>query len=147
MIVPILVLIMDLNGKMAQMTIRAMVYRWLPAVVMMGIIFILSSFPSSRIPDYGSLDTLIKKGGHALGYGLLGLSYFYALPKRLSKFYRVLTALLMAVLFALSDEYHQSFVQGRNSSLSDVLIDGFGATLALVLGSNYSSNSRSNSKS
>lgn len=113
----------------------------------MGIIFILSSLPSSHIPDYGNLDTLIKKGGHALGYGLLGLSYFYALPKRLSKFYRVLTALLMAVLFALSDEYHQSFVQGRSSSLSDVLIDGFGATLALVLGSTYSSNSRSNSKS
>ena len=138
---------MDLNGKMAQMTFRIVVLRWLPAIAMMGIIFILSSLPSSRIPDYGNLDTLIKKGGHALGYGLLGLSYFYALPKRLSKFYRVLTALLMAVLFALSDEYHQSFVQGRNSSLSDVLVDGFGATLALVLGSTYSSNSRSNSKS
>ena len=138
---------MDLNGKMAQMTFRIVVLRWLPAIAMMGIIFILSSLPSSRIPDYGNLDTLIKKGGHALGYGLLGLSYFYALPKRLSKFYRVLTALLMAVLFALSDEYHQSFVQGRNSSLSDVIIDGFGATLALVLGSTYSSNSRSNSKS
>lgn len=138
---------MDLNGKMAQMTFRAVVLRWLPAVAMMGIIFILSSLPSSRIPDYGGLDTLIKKGGHAFGYGLLGLSYFYALPKRLSKFYRVLTALLMAFLFALSDEYHQSFVQGRNSSLSDVLIDGFGATLALVLGSYYSSNSRSNSRS
>jgi len=138
---------MDLNGKMAQMTFRTVVLRWLPAVVMMGIIFIFSSLPSSSIPDYWSLDTLVKKGGHALGYGLLGLSYFYALPKRLSKFYRVLTALLMAVLFALSDEYHQSFVQGRNSSLSDVLIDGFGATLALVLGANYSSNSRSNSKS
>ncbi len=138
---------MDLNGKMTQMTFRTVVLRWLPAIVMMVIIFVFSSLPSSRIPDYGSLDTLIKKGGHALGYGLLGLSYFYALPKRLSKFYRVLTALLMAVLFALSDEYHQSFVRGRNSSLNDVLIDGFGATLALVLGANYSSNSRSNSKS
>ncbi len=138
---------MDLNGKMTQMTFRTVVLRWLPAIVMMVIIFVFSSLPSSRIPDYGSLDTLIKKGGHAVGYGLLGLSYFYALPKRLSKFYRVLTALLMAVLFALSDEYHQSFVRGRNSSLNDVLIDGFGATLALVLGANYSSNSRSNSKS
>ncbi len=108
---------------------------------------LLSHHTIPDFSDYGNLDTLIKKGGHALGYGLLGLSYFYALPKRLSKFYRVLTALLMAVLFALSDEYHQSFVQGRNSSLSDVITDGFGATLALVLGSTYSSNSRSNSKS
>jgi VanZ family protein len=114
---------------------------------MMGIIFILSSLPSSRIPDYGTIDTLIKKGGHAIGYGLLGLSYYYALPKRLSKFYRGITALMMAVLFALSDEYHQSFVQGRTSSLTDIFIDGIGATLALVLGTSYSSNSRSNSKS
>jgi VanZ family protein len=115
--------------------------------VMMGIIFILSSLPSSRIPYYGTIDTLIKKGGHAIGYGLLGLSYFYALPKRLSRFYRGITALMMAVLFALSDEYHQSFVQGRTSSLTDIFIDGIGATIALVLGTGYSSNSRSNSKS
>jgi VanZ family protein len=114
---------------------------------MMAIIFLLSSLPSDRIPYYGAVDTFVKKGGHAIGYGLLGLSYFYALPKRLSKFYRVITALMMAILFALSDEYHQSFVQGRSSSLGDVFIDGIGAMIALVLGTSYSSNSRSNSKS
>jgi VanZ family protein len=135
------------GGKMSLMSRNSVVLRWLPAVVMMAIIFLLSSLPSDRIPYYGAVDTFVKKGGHAIGYGLLGLSYFYALPKRLSKFYRVITALMMAILFALSDEYHQSFVQGRSSSLGDVLIDGIGAVIALVLGTSYSSNSRSNSKS
>jgi VanZ family protein len=51
------------------------------------------------------------------------------------------------VLFSLSDEFHQSFVQGRHSSLRDVLIDGAGAATALLFGSLYSSNSRSNSTS
>ena len=136
-----------MDGKMSLMSPKNVLLRWLPAVVMMAIIFLLSSLPSDRIPYYGAVDTIIKKGGHAIGYGLLGLSYFYALPKRLSKFYRGITALMMAILFALSDEYHQSFVQGRSSSFGDVFIDSMGAMIALVLGTSYSSNSRSNSKS
>lgn len=132
---------------MAQMSLKTAVSRWLPAVVMMGVIFVFSSLPSSRIPNYGAVDVLIKKGGHAIGYGLLGFSYYYALPKRLSRFYRGITALMMAIIFALSDEYHQSFVQGRSSSLTDIVVDGIGATIAVVIGMIYSSNSRSNSKS
>jgi VanZ family protein len=121
--------------------------RWVPAFIMMGLIFALSSLPSSRLPDFGTVDFLIKKGGHATGYALLGLAYFFALPPRLSPGYRAAVALIMALLFALSDEYHQSFVEGRTSSLRDVMIDCGGATIALVIASVYSSNSRSSSDS
>jgi VanZ family protein len=113
----------------------------------MGLIFYMSSLPAGRVPDYGRLDALVKKGAHAFGYGLLSLSYYYALPRRLGRGYRAILSLIMAVLFALSDEYHQSFVPGRNASLRDVLIDGVGATLALSLGAGYSPNSRSSSGS
>jgi VanZ family protein len=112
----------------------------------MGLIFFFSSLPSEKIPYYGELDYIIKKGSHALGYGLLGLSYYYALPRGLSRIYRWVLALIMTILFALSDEYHQSFVQGRTSSLRDVAIDCLGTIVALFLGAGYSSNSRSNSK-
>ena len=111
----------------------------------MAAIFFLSSLPASRLPYYGAYDILIKKGGHALGYALLGLAYFYALPPRLSTGYKWMVALLMAILFALSDEFHQSFVEGRTSSLYDVVIDGIGAAVALTLGAGYSSNSNSKS--
>jgi len=130
---------------MASMSIRAFFIRWLPALVIMGLIFVFSSLPSDKVPYYGGLDYVVKKGGHALGYGLLGLSYYYALPRSLSRVYRWILALIMAILFALSDEYHQSFVQGRNSSLGDVAIDTLGAIIALFLGAGYSSNSRSKS--
>ena len=63
---------------MSLMSAKTVLLRWLPAVVMMAIIFLLSSLPSERIPYYGAVDTIIKKGGHAIGYGLLGLSYYYA---------------------------------------------------------------------
>lgn len=121
--------------------------RWLPAVLVMGIIFALSSLPANRIPFFGRYDVLIKKGAHALGYGLLALAYAYALPSRLSLPFRWGLSLVMAVLFALSDEFHQSFVEGRSSSLTDVFIDGVGAAFALTLGIGYSSNSNSKSDS
>jgi VanZ family protein len=133
------------NGKMSLMTLRIIFIRWLPAIFIMGLIFFFSSLPSTRIPYYGAFDIILKKGGHALGYGLLSLSYYYALPGSLSRFYRWIIAFIMAILFALSDEYHQSFVQGRDSSIGDVAIDGLGAAVALFLGAGYSSNSRSNS--
>jgi VanZ family protein len=133
------------GGTMASMSIRVFLIRWLPALVIMGLIFVFSSLPSDKIPYYGGFDYVVKKGGHALGYGLLGLSYYYALPRSLSRIYRWILALIMVILFALSDEYHQSFVQGRNSSLGDVAIDTLGAIIALFLGAGYSSNSRSRS--
>lgn len=112
----------------------------------MAAIFTLSSLPARAIPYFGDLDFLVKKGGHAAGYALLGISYYFALPRRLSIGYRWGVALLMAVLFALSDEFHQSFVEGRTSSLRDVAIDTAGAAVSLTLGAFYSSNSSSNSR-
>jgi VanZ family protein len=131
---------------MAPMSFQNILLRWVPSIAIMGLIFILSSLPSDVIPYYGVFDFIVKKGGHALGYGLLGLSYYYALPRNLSKLYKWIIALIMAILFALSDEYHQSFVQGRTSSLTDVAIDTLGAAIALSIGAIYSSNSKSNSK-
>ena len=42
--------------------------------------------------------------------------------------------LLIAVLYGLSDEYHQSFIIGRNAAIEDVVADGLGAFIG-VLGS------------
>lgn len=114
---------------------------------MMIAIFGFSSLPASRLPDFGGYDFLVKKTGHALGYAMLGVTYFYALPKSLSSGYRWAVALMMAVLYALSDEFHQSFVAGRTSTLRDVMIDGGGAAIATAIAAIYSSNSSSKSSS
>lgn len=121
------------------------VLRWLPALVMMVAIFFFSSLPASTLPYFGLWDVLVKKGGHMTGYAMLGLAYYFALPASLKRGYRWMLALLMALLFSLSDEFHQSFVQGRTSSLVDVGIDMAGTIIALAISTRYSSNSRSNS--
>jgi VanZ family protein len=122
-----------------------LIVRWIPAGLMMALIFFISSRTSSQLPYFGEIDVLIKKGGHAIGYAMLALAYFTALPPRLSIGYRIVMAFFMTILFALSDEFHQSFVEGRTSSLRDVVIDSLGAITALTFGGLYSSNSRSNS--
>ena len=104
--------------------------RWLPAILVMATIFILSSIPSQELPKFGFWDTLVKKGGHVMGYGLLALSFWFAM-----KWERkwIWLAFLYTVLYALSDEFHQSFVPGRHPSWLDALvIDNGGAVLALL---------------
>lgn len=105
--------------------------KWLPAIVMMLVIFWFSSQPSSEIPTFDWADRIIKKGGHMIGYGLLALSYWRAFDFKEGKRWVIW---LLAVLYALTDEFHQSFVPGRSASIWDVLIfDNFGALISLWL--------------
>ena len=65
-----------------------------------------------------------------LGYALLGFSYFRGVNSRNRWAY--FGAVLAVFIYAISDEFHQSFVAGRNSSLVDVGIDTVGACLGLI---------------
>lgn len=119
-------------------------FRWLPAFGIMAVIFVLSSLPSADVPDFGLLDALVKNGGHFVGYALLALAYSFALPRRFSRLERGVAAVGLALLYALSDEFHQSFIAGRSASWSDILVDGLGASIAALLWARYSPNSNSN---
>ena len=73
---------------------------------------------------------VIRKSGHFIGYGLLGLAWLRAwwmtLPR--SVFVQdALLALLGTAMTASADEYHQSFLPNRTSSPWDVLLDCCGA--------------------
>ena len=107
------------------------VLRWLPAVVIMAVIFIFSSIPSNEMIHFGALDLIVRKSGHIFGYGLLALADWYGLhfDKR-----RWWLALLLVLLYAITDEYHQSFVPGRNATWVDVLVfDTGGAAITMGL--------------
>jgi VanZ family protein len=109
----------------------SMVKRWAPSVLMMAAIFWLSSRPSDELPDFGWLDLLVKKGGHVAGYGLLAGAYWYSLGMQRSQRW---IAWLLAVAYAVTDEFHQRFVPGRHANVADILIfDNAGALLALIL--------------
>jgi VanZ family protein len=96
----------------------------------MGLIFFLSDQPHLPRAPEPWLDTVLKKAGHALLYGVLAYLYWGALGGDGTRRTRPL-AWGLAVLYAISDEMHQSFVPGRTPAATDVLIDGMGAALAL----------------
>ncbi len=107
---------------------NAWLWRWVPALAVMGAIFAASSLTKKDLPNFGAWDLLTKKGGHALGYALLGAASLRGLSagRRLS-WRLAMLALAAAALYAVTDEFHQRFVSGRTSSPVDVLIDTCGA--------------------
>lgn len=104
--------------------------RWLPAVAMMAAIFLFSSIPSKEIPSFGLWDLLVKKGGHMTGYAGLALCFWFAMKWDRSWLW---LAFLLTVIYAGTDEFHQSFVAGRHPSLVDVGVDSVGAIIALII--------------
>lgn len=94
----------------------------------MAVIFVASATPGDDLPNAGPFDLLFKKGGHFLGYALLGAAYLRGLAWRRGPAIRdVGVAILMALLYAASDELHQGFTPGRTPAVNDVLLDGVGA--------------------
>ena len=96
------------------------------ALVWMGIIFWFSSQPTLFALPSGLLDTIFKKSAHATAYGILWFLWWRATGRR------SWWALLITVLYAMSDEYHQTFVPGRHGQWFDVGIDSLGALMALA---------------
>src|SRR5258707_14734062 len=111
------------------------IQNWIPALLMMGVIFLFSSRSSADLPNFAWADAIVKKSGHMIGYALLAFCYWHALG--IDKKKRWL-AWLLAILYALTDEYHQSYVPGRHPSIWDVLIfDDFGVLISLWLAGRY----------
>ena len=79
---------------------------------------------------------LIRKSGHFLGYGVIGLTWLRAWRMTFTNFrfsVNAVLALAGTALLASSDEWHQSFLPSRTSSPWDVLLDCSGALAMLLI--------------
>ena len=87
-------------------------------------------------PTFEIVHFLVRKLAHCTEYGMFGLflyhSFTFRQPERWNTRSAV-SAVIVAGLFSLIDEYHQSFVPGRTASIKDCGIDTFGALLGMVL--------------
>lgn len=98
----------------------------------MALIFALSA-QSDLSSGLGLLDFVGRKFVHAGMYGLLFWLWARALSTRLPGSRAMACALAISVIYAVSDEYHQSFVPGRVGSALDVAIDAAGAAGAAFM--------------
>ena len=121
---------------------------WLPVFLWCGLIFTMSSIPT--LPKVGFIwwDFIMKKSAHLIEYAILYFLLWRAITKASLKVknrrLRVETQgvdlkdikiwiipLIFGLLYAMSDEFHQSFVMGRTSKVRDVGFDFLGMLLML----------------
>lgn len=116
------------------MTIKRGLNLWTPVVACMALIFWLSSIPGLHL-TVGLVDFVLRKCAHVTEYALLTVLLARAQQGSFedrSESFHLRTAVIVALLYAVSDEIHQAFVPHRGPSPVDVLIDSVGVTLAFI---------------
>ena len=130
------------------MTVKRKVYitvSWALVIACMGVIFWMSSRTASASSEMSNslIDRIlalfgiefssfiIRKTAHLLEFTGLAMLTFNAYY---TTFHRAAApvSFIITVLYAISDEVHQIFVEGRACQLRDVLIDSGGALLGIV---------------
>jgi VanZ family protein len=129
---------------------------WLPVLFCMAFIFWMSTetFSSeytlslleivirSLVPEISTqgldlIHTVIRKAGHVVEYFILGLLLFRSFRGGSISSWNwrwPFFAVIVVVLWAASDEFHQSFVSTRTASVVDVGMDTAGGIFAQFVG-------------
>jgi VanZ family protein len=99
----------------------------LASIAWAAVIFGLSSLPGSAVPGkYGAL-------GHFGVYAVLGALLLLALPRERRPWVALVTAVALASIYGITDEFHQSFVPGRVPDIADWFVDTAGALTSTLL--------------
>lgn len=106
---------------------------WLPVVAWAGLIFAFSAQPDLRFTRDEGLDFLVRKLGHMAVFGILALLLWRAVARTTASRRPWVLALVLTLLYAVTDELHQGMVTGRHTSAIDVGIDGTGALIAIAV--------------
>jgi VanZ family protein len=97
---------------------------WLPVLAWAAVIFALSSI-STFGAVFGTWDVVLLGLAHAAEYTVLGALLVRALR-------RPLPAFALGILYAVTDELHQTFVSGRLGDPLDVLADAVGVAAGVL---------------
>ena len=100
------------------------------AMIIVGVIFYVSSIPHDPVPGIGFKYKAIIY--HAGIFFFLCLFLMMALSKGIKKDW-IFFAVLLSVFYGITDELHQHFVPGRSVSVGDFLIDSLGVFCALTV--------------
>ena len=105
---------------------------WVPVIAWAALIFALSAQPDLRLASDVVVDFVIRKVGHMAIFGILALLLWLALATTTALRPPWAWALMITVVYAISDELHQGIVAGRGPSAGDVGFDAIGAVLAVA---------------
>jgi len=135
--------------------LRNILWYWVPAVAWMGMVLLASTDPFSAKHTgevlramlawtlgqidpltFNQIHFLVRKSAHFTEYAILSALWFRAIRVHLNNLWQIRWAflgLVVSLLVAVLDEWHQSFVPSRTSSAHDVLLDFCGALFAQLV--------------
>jgi VanZ family protein len=100
----------------------------------MALIFALSAQPKLVEIENEAGEKTFYKLAHIAAYAVLAWLWWRALAPRRQATWPVLAAAwVLTTLYGVSDEIHQLYVPGRYGRLADVLFDGSGGLLMILL--------------
>ncbi len=106
--------------------------RFIPFVAWMGVIFAFSAQETLPKPPGIGME-ITSVAGHFTVYAVLaGLTWWVLGGFALTSRKRVLIAFGVAILYGITDEWHQSFVPGRTPDIWDLVVDAIGATIGIA---------------
>jgi VanZ family protein len=135
-------------------TLRYFIEQWFPLVLWLCFIFWMSTglfssentfssvrtvleflFPNLSAREVLLIHAMMRKSAHVFEYFVLGLLLFrvFHIPGARWRWRWCFFAVIGVVLWALGDEFHQSFVANRTSSIMDVGIDTAGGILSQMV--------------
>lgn len=96
----------------------------------MALIFYMSSNPvpppAREVPIFYDIKLI-----HIIEYGILSALYFYAIDKtsKIPLIWKMIYAVMLTLIYGLTDEFHQIFVPGRSARIADVAANVIGAII------------------
>ena len=112
--------------------------RWSPSILWMAVIFYLSSRTGDELGTLIPLFQIIFPAmqsfdwGHFVAYFILACTYYWAALPKYHGIYTKLAVVILCGLYGVTDEFHQSFVGGRQPDPLDIRNDVIGAALAML---------------
>lgn len=145
--------------KAKEKSSKIIIFRFVPMIVMMIVIFAFSHMPGDESSDTSlrvlepilklieglskhsvasdtkaSLNWLLRKAAHFTEYAFFGLTVLYAMKAFFEKAWKWMAlSEVIAIIYATTDEIHQYFVPGRYMAFLDVCIDSTGALTGILL--------------
>lgn len=104
-----------------------LITNWLPVIIWAGAIFYFSSLRQVKVSDFLVWDFITKKIAHVGEYAILYGLIYRATDKNF------IVSFIATVLFAVTDEFHQTFVPGRSGTPLDLGFDFSGANISAYL--------------
>ena len=129
---------------------------WVLVILWIAFIFYLSHQPATQsnklskqvtqiivetvgriVPDRSlnirNFNHIVRKNAHFFAYLFLGVLVYNGLRNSGIKGYRkIVLALVICIVYAITDEVHQLFIPGRGGQIKDVIIDSSGAFVGII---------------